>query len=182
MRLELKDIIYVPGAVLPFEYELDLSGLDFYGERPLAEGVKVQGVVRNRAGLLELECEAASNLHLHCASCGKAFDRELEVPIRFLLATELENEEDDDILLLQGTGLELDSVVTDEVIFAMDTKSLCREDCKGRCPRCGKDLNEGPCACKREIDPRWAALSALLEQDDGADEMTGGVIDGSPQE
>ncbi len=166
MRLELKDIIYVPGAVLPFCYELDLSGLDFYGERPLPEPVKIEGVVRNRAGLLELDCEATSNLHLRCDSCGKAFERVLTVPIRFMLATELQNEEDDDILLLQGTGLELDPVVTDEVIFAMDTKNLCREDCKGRCPRCGKDLNDGPCQCKPEIDPRWAALSALLEQDD----------------
>lgn len=165
MRLELKDIIYVPGAVRPFSCELDLSALDFYGERPLAEPVKVEGMVRNRAGLLELECTATTNCHLHCASCGKAFERLFEVPIRFLLAAELENEEDEDILLLDGTGLELDSVVTDEVIFAMDTKSLCREDCKGRCPRCGKDLNEGPCACKPEVDPRWAALSALLEQD-----------------
>jgi uncharacterized protein len=166
MRLELKDIIYVPGAVLPFSYELDLSELDFYGERPLAEPVKVEGVVRNRAELLELECEAVTNCHLHCASCGKPFERTLTVPIRFLLATELENEEDEDILLLQGSGLELDSVVTDEVIFAMDTKSLCREDCKGRCPRCGKDLNEGPCNCAPEVDPRWAALTALLGQDD----------------
>ena len=166
MRLELKDIIYVPGAVLPFSYELDLSALDFYGERPLTESVKVEGVVRNRAELLELECEAVSNCHLHCASCGRPFERVLTVPIRFLLATKLENEEDEDILLLDGTGLELDSVVTDEVIFAMDTKSLCREDCKGRCPRCGKDLTEGPCTCKPEIDSRWAALTALLKQDD----------------
>ena len=166
MRLELKDIIYVPGAALPFGYELDLSELDFYGERPLPEPVKVQGVVRNRAELLELDCEATSNLHLHCDSCGKAFERVLTVPIRFMLATELENEEDEDILLLQGTGLELDPVVTDEVIFAMDTKNLCREDCKGRCPKCGKDMNEGSCRCKPEMDPRWAALSALLEQDD----------------
>ncbi len=166
MRLELKDIIYTPGATLPFSCELDLSALDFYGECPLAEPVQVQGVVRNRAGLLELDCEAVTNCHLHCASCGKAFERVLTVPIQFLLATELENEEDEDILLLQGTGLELDPVVTDEVIFAMDTKSLCREDCKGRCPRCGKDLNEGPCSCKPEIDPRWAALSALLKHEE----------------
>lgn len=164
MRLELKDIIYVPGAAVSFDYELDLSELDFYGQRPFAEPVRVSGIVRNRAGLLELEGEAETNQHLHCASCGKPFQRRLTVPLHFLLATELENEEDEDILLLQGTGLELDQVTTEEVIFAMDTKSLCREDCKGRCPRCGKDLNEGPCGCKPEVDPRWAALSALLEQ------------------
>ena len=122
--------------------------------------------MRNRAGLLELDCEARSNLHLRCDSCGRAFQRVLVVPIQFMLATALEDEEDEDILLLEGTCLELEPVVTDEVIFAMDTKNLCREDCRGVCPRCGKNLNDGPCGCKPEMDPRWSALSALLEQDD----------------
>jgi uncharacterized protein len=41
-------------------------------------------------------------------------------------------------------------------------KPLCRADCSGLCPTCGKDLNEGQCNCERtEIDPRWAKLSKL---------------------
>lgn len=166
MRLELKNIIYTPGAVLPFHYEMNLSDLDFYGERPFVEPVTVDGVVRNRAELLELDCEAVSNLHLHCDSCGKAFERVLHVPVQRMLATSLENEEDDEIILLDGSVLDLGQVMTDEVIFAVDTKNLCKEDCKGRCPKCGKDLNEGACSCKPEIDSRWSALSKLLNQDD----------------
>ena len=38
-------------------------------------------------------------------------------------------------------------------ILGMDTKTLCSEDCKGLCPRCGADLNLGPCSCKKEVDP-----------------------------
>lgn len=74
----------------------------------------------------------------------------MTVSVQRLLATELEQEEEDEIILLSGTELDLDAVMTDEFIFAMDTKHLCREDCKGRCPRCGADLNEGPCQCKPE--------------------------------
>ncbi|MDY5613643.1 MAG: DUF177 domain-containing protein, partial [Dysosmobacter sp.] len=48
-------------------------------------------------------------------------------------------------------------------ILEMDTKTLCSEDCKGLCPRCGADLNLGPCSCKKEVDPRLAALAKLLE-------------------
>lgn len=166
MKLELKDIIYSPGAVLPFDFEMDLSALDFYGEHPFAEPVRIKGVVRNRAELLELDCEAVTRLHLHCDSCGKAFERAMTVPVQRMLATSLENEEDDEIILLDGSVLDLDSVMRDELIFALDTKNLCREDCKGRCGRCGKDLNDGPCGCKPKIDPRWAALGALLAQDD----------------
>ena len=166
MRLDLKNIIHVPGTELPFRYQLDLSDLDFYGAHPICEPVEVQGAVRNRAGMLEMEAELASNLHLHCDSCGKPFERMMTVPVRRLLATELENEEEDEIILLSGHELDLDPVMTDEYILAMDTKQLCQEDCKGRCPRCGVDLNEGECQCKPEPDPRLAVLAKLLEKDD----------------
>lgn len=165
MKLNLTNIIYTPGAVLPFEDSLDLSALDFYGEHIFAEPVSIKGVVRNRAELLELDCEATSRLHLHCDSCGKPFERVLSVPVLRMLATELENEEDDEIILLKDKTLDLDEVMTDELIFAVDTKNLCQEDCKGRCPKCGKNLNEGSCNCKPELDSRWSALAKLLDQD-----------------
>jgi uncharacterized protein len=42
---------------------------------------------------------------------------------------------------------------------------LCKEDCKGLCQRCGKNLNEGECGCEtKEFDPRLAPLKALLER------------------
>ena len=166
MRLDLKNIIHVPGTELPFSCQLDLSDLDFYGTHPICEPVEVTGVVRNRAGMLELTAELRSNLHLHCDSCGKPFERVMTVSVDRLLATELENEEDDEIILVTGHELDLDPVMTDEYILAMDTKQLCREDCKGRCPRCGVDLNEGECQCKPEMDPRFAVLAKLLEKDD----------------
>ena len=143
--------------------ELDLSSLDFYGAHPICEPVTVVGEVRNRAGMLELEATLSSNLHLHCDSCGKPYERVMSVPVRRLLATELENEEDDEIILLSGSELDVDEVMTDEFIFAMDTKHLCSEDCKGRCPLCGADLNEGPCQCKPAADPRFAVLAQLLD-------------------
>ena len=166
MRLDLKKIIHVPGAELPFSCQMDLSGLDFYGARPICEPVPVTGVARNRAEMLELEATLSSNLHLNCDSCGKPFERVMTVPVRRLLATELENEEEDEIILLSGMELDLDEVMTDEFILAMDTKHLCSEDCKGRCPLCGADLNEGPCQCKPAADPRFAVLAQLLEQTD----------------
>ena len=113
--------------------------------------------------MLELEATLSSNLHLHCDSCGKPYERVMSVPVRRLLATELENEEDDEIILLSGSELDIDEAMTDEFIFAMDTKHLCSEDCKGRCPLCGADLNEGPCQCKPAADPRLAVLAQLLD-------------------
>ena len=50
MRFNLKEILHVPGASLPFESQLDLSDLDFYGERPFAHPIVIHGTVRNMAG------------------------------------------------------------------------------------------------------------------------------------
>ena len=55
MRLDLRPIIHAPGASLPFRFELDLSGLDFYGEKPFAHPIQISGTVRNAAGALELK-------------------------------------------------------------------------------------------------------------------------------
>jgi uncharacterized protein len=46
-------------------------------------------------------------------------------------------------------------------------QQMCKLDCKGLCTRCGKDLNEGPCACGPELDERWASLAELSTKLEG---------------
>ena len=163
MRLDLRDIIHVPDARKDFQFQLDLSQLDFYGSNPIAHPVLAEGSVTNHACALVLEGTASSLLELHCDRCGKAFSREKTVALDSLVAQELEDEENDDILLLEGTELDLDEAVTTAFVLAMDTKNLCSDDCKGLCAKCGADLNNGPCGCRPEVDPRLAALAQLLD-------------------
>ena len=145
MRLDLKDIIHVPGASKDFQFQLDLSQLEFYGSHPISRPVEAAGTVTNR--------------------CGKEFSREKAVPLDCLLADELEDEENDEIVLLEGSEVDLDELVTTAFVLAMDTKNLCSEDCKGLCAKCGADLNLGPCGCRPEVDPRLAALAQLLDDE-----------------
>ena len=86
-------------------------------------------------------------------------------PVDSLLAETLEDEENDEILLLDNGTVDLDEVFTTALVLAMDSKHVCSEDCKGLCATCGADLNEGPCGCKPEIDPRFAALAQLLDKE-----------------
>lgn len=165
MRLNLKDIILVPGGVIPFDFSLDLSQLDFNGERPITDPVKVTGEVRNTAGALVLTAEAKTVLSLVCDRCAKPFRREKVVSYETLLADRLENGERDDIVLLEGDELDVGGLMTDTFILEMDTKNLCSEDCKGLCPGCGANLNREPCRCKREPDPRLAGLAKFFERD-----------------
>ena len=164
MRLDLKNIIHVPGGVCPFSYELDLSDLEFGGAHPIDQPVLVTGQVRNMAGALVLEGTAATTLHLVCDRCAKPYAREKTVRLETLLAKELADERsDDEIVLLDGDEVDLDDVATTAFVLAMESKNLCSEDCKGICPGCGVDLNTEPCRCKPEVDPRLAVLAKLLE-------------------
>lgn len=166
MKLDLKRIAHEPGAVLPFNYELDLTWLEWNGACPIAQPVHVEGRVRNMAGAMILNVKMDTTLSLACDRCTKPFTREKTVEYETLLATELENGENDDIILLdRDVQLDLDELLGDVFILDLDTKNLCSEDCKGLCAGCGANLNEEPCRCKREVDPRLAKLAQLLEQD-----------------
>lgn len=165
MLLELKELIRSGGS-LPFSFALDLSDLDFYGSHPYAEPIQVTGEVQNHAGMLLMTGVARTTIHVNCDRCGKPLLEPMEVPFEHMLAQELEDEENDEILLLDGTVLDAGDAVTDDMVYGMDSSHLCKEDCAGRCFRCGKDLNEGPCDCKPELDPRMAVLAKLLERHD----------------
>ena len=167
MKLNLKQFAQEPGAVLPFSFQLDLSGLEWNGARPFARPVQIDGRVRNMAGAMLLSARLSTLLSLTCDRCAKPFEREKTVEYETLLAFELANGESDDIVLVDGSGeLELDALMQEVFLLEMDTKNLCDQDCRGLCPGCGADLNHEPCRCKKEIDPRLAKLAQLLEQGD----------------
>lgn len=165
MLLNVKPILHTPGKRLDFQFSMDLSDLEFAGRYPVTQPVEVTGQVRNTADVLELELTARTTLDAVCDRCGKAFSKEKEVTYQCLLAEELQNDDNDEIVLLEDGQADVGDLARTAFILGMDTKTLCSEDCKGLCPRCGADLNLGPCSCKKEVDPRLAVLAKLLEND-----------------
>src|SRR5699024_7944567 len=119
----------------------------------------------NMADALLLEGSAETTLELVCDRCLKPFRQEMHLPVSTLLAETLEDEENDEIVLLDNGEVDLDEVFTTAAVLNMDAKHVCSEDCKGLCPTCGADLNEGSCGCKPERDPRFAALAQLLDKE-----------------
>ena len=75
-----------------------------------------------------------------------------------------EDHEDEGVFPLIDDSADLEEIVRTVFVLNMDSKLLCKEDCKGICCRCGTDLNHGPCGCQKELDPRFAALKQLLEK------------------
>ena len=166
MLLGLSKIIDCPGASVPFSVSVDLSDL-LYGESyPVSEPVLASGMVRNTAGVLVMTGSLHTTIHGVCDRCASDFDRYVEFPLDVVLVTELTNEENEDewVFPLEGDSADLEDIVRTVFVLNLDSKLLCKEDCKGMCCRCGKNLNDGPCNCQKELDPRFAALKQLLEK------------------
>ena len=165
MLLSLSKIIETPNASVPFETELHLEELCFGNSCPVTEPVTAVGAVKNTAGVLIMDALLQTTLHGVCDRCCTSFSRPVSFPVRAVLTTELENEDEADIwtFLLEKDKADLDEILTTAFVLNMDSKLLCKPDCRGLCFRCGKNLNLGECDCRPEADPRLAVLGQLLK-------------------
>ncbi len=165
MKLDLRELIATPGKSAGFEFELPTDGLDFDGVLGFTTPVTVRGSVHNHAGLLELRAVLSADMLCQCARCLKEFPRTLRLETAAYLAGELQDEDNEDYYLLTDGVADLEEIARDALIFNFEPRILCRDDCKGLCPKCGKDLNEGPCDCGEDRDPRMLPLRQLLEKE-----------------
>ncbi|GAB4483679.1 MAG: DUF177 domain-containing protein [Thermodesulfovibrionales bacterium] len=108
-----------------------------------------------------------------CSRCLKPFRRSLDLPVDVVYhPLEEEGREqhelhDDemDMGFYQGDEIDLQDLVREQVLLNLQMKPLCDEQCRGICPKCGADLNEGPCGCpQKEADPRFSVLKKLLPE------------------
>ena len=163
MRLDLREIILNPGSQLSFSCEAETDALDFpsvlaYKDKPLAVGR-----VYNEAGVLHLEGTLTAEMTCVCDRCGTEFESVKVTDLDTVLVEE-ESEEHPELFVLDGNEIDLDEILSTCFILDMETKFLCKEDCKGLCPKCGKNLNLGPCRCRKTLDPRFAVLEQLLDK------------------
>lgn len=74
---------------------------------------------------------------------------------------EIEEQEEQDYI--DGYNLDVDKLVYGEVLIHIPSKTLCSENCKGLCPKCGTNLNESECGCDREsLDPRMSVIKDIF--------------------
>lgn len=166
MKLNLSQIIEMPGKSVLFSADLDAERLSAPSIRCFTTPPHAEGEVRNTAGILTLAGTIHADMVCLCDRCGREFSLRKELPVEAKIAADESDEADPDAFPLEGDVLDVSDVLETLFILASEPKFLCREDCKGLCPTCGKNLNDGPCSCKKEVDPRLAALSQLLDNKD----------------
>ncbi|MBE7032351.1 MAG: DUF177 domain-containing protein [Ruminococcaceae bacterium] len=165
MILDLSTIVNVDGKKLDFEGQLDFTGREEQGVSFISP-VTVCGRLSNMGGSLELEAVAKMQLGFLCDRCLEAIEEDFECSFKEVLRKEDEKSSEDknpDVMSFKGNSIELDEIVLNNIIVEVPLKHLCKEDCKGLCPNCGQNLNNGECQCDtRPTDPRFDILDKLL--------------------
>ncbi len=145
-----------PGGVLEFE------GQDFI----FPEGFHAEASIRwLEESLLSVNIRISAEITAECARCLKPVSLEISEELGYLYYSHGAEELDgfDDYMPVEvdffGRVIDVMPQIQESIYTLLPTKVLCREDCKGLCPNCGADLNEGQCSCKNEnVDPRLEAL------------------------
>jgi uncharacterized protein len=163
----LRNIRLRPGEEHQEAIELELEPLTLGGQRYLPVPEKPPAALRVTRATTGSVFELSFRVRLHgpCFRC--LTDTVLDLPItaREYQATNPGGEEELTSPYVDGDNLDLSQWARDAVVLALPDKILCRPDCAGLCPVCGKDLNDEPHEHEGVVhDPRWEALEALREQ------------------
>jgi uncharacterized protein len=132
----------------------------------------VSANIRQKDCRVKVSGHVAARLQLECDRCLKVV--ELPVDSRFILEyvtaedyqaqqTDELTEADLDLSIFDGEVIDINELVTEELLLAVPDHVLCDDNCKGICPVCGVDQNSVGCECETaEVDPRWAGLKELV--------------------
>jgi uncharacterized protein len=136
------------------------QGLGFALAGPVRVGGRLQATGEGRYywhGTL------AAEIATECRRCLTPVHAPVAAEIGALFTPDALAADDPDAYALPPHAVEVDlrPAVREELALAVPAWVVCREDCRGLCPRCGKDLNAGPCGCDPTPDPRWQALADL---------------------
>lgn len=160
--LDLQELLGGAVSSLPFEFTCDTKGLS---SDVISGTVEAKGEIRNFSGYIVLNAEVSLKAQVICARCGNSFDTVFSFNTKQKLTDKLENKDNDEFILIENGRFDVSEYVRSSMLLEKPAKFLCSEDCKGLCPKCGKNLNESPCSCdKRDIDPRLAVLAKYFDK------------------
>ena len=173
MRIEIDSLEGTSGVFL---HVYEPGELDFNDDRVRLIGPpEISGRAVRKGQLLLLNGRLSAHGQVDCDRCLKS----VEVPVRtefslqYVTASEYEalraaelEESDLALAIFDGEFIDVDEIIREQVLLAVPTRTVCREECKGFCPACGVDRNLKECSCRTEdSDPRWAGLKHLVNRE-----------------
>ncbi|MCX7714221.1 MAG: DUF177 domain-containing protein [Clostridia bacterium] len=169
MIIHVSDILKDYGGKINVSGEVSIDSAEFLGENfVFSSPVRVDGKVVNNGKALEFDAVCHGKMKVHCARCMKEIECGFNFDVHETLAQDDgEVPHDEDIVLFSGDYIDVTDIIINNFLMNVSARYLCSGDCKGLCPTCGADLNEGSCKCKNQnVDPRWATLVDIIKSSD----------------
>lgn len=175
MKIDLRSLLAGEIHTLPLSFSLCMKETDnpsdpLYGVA-FPGPAEAEGKIVNSAGYIRLTLSVSVPYEAPCARCLAPVDGLFRLQVERTVLSPRQAEEagedtEDEYLVTEDGFLDMDDLLVDLISLNFPFRILCRDDCRGLCPRCGKDLNAGPCSCDTKTqDPRIAKpLQALLER------------------
>ena len=159
MVLDLKEIVNADGEMIKFSRTVPMQPISYMSEvYSFADDVSVVGHAKNLSGTVEVYASIKGTLIMPCARCTRDTAYNFSVPY----TDSFENSQS-----TAGLEIELEDIITEAVLCDIPMRILCKKDCRGLCPKCGADLNEGDCGCpSEESNLIWEKLKNLNLKDE----------------
>jgi uncharacterized protein len=168
MQINVAQLLQEPiGSIREYDINEIIAGLDGHEHR-----ISGECQLLRTQGRILVKCHLNTNAELICSRCLTTFQQLLEFKfeeeylptVDVLTGTPLDDStETGNFTIDEHHILDIGEAIRQYAQLVIPMKPLCRQDCAGLCQKCGKNLNEGPCACPaEEIDPRWVKLTQLI--------------------
>ena len=160
LLLNIADLLHHPGARRRVRASSPLPNLAVTSSRvPAGTEVVVDAVLECVSGGIVATGSIVTEWQGECRRCLRPVHGALDASVRELF---VEHPIEGESYPLRHAQIDLEPMAREAVVLELPAAPLCRDDCRGLCPTCGADLNEGSCECAPPPrDPRWAALEAL---------------------
>jgi uncharacterized protein len=156
MQIDLRDL---PDGLSELELDLPAESFGLAKSEAVLEGpLHVRLILDRRGDEIWIRGKADGSTRLECSRCLADYGQNLDLEFDVFCAKvqnpnvvshKAVDEEDGGVHFHDGRVLSVDGEIREAVILGLPMQPLCRETCAGLCPRCGEDLNQGPCRCVR---------------------------------
>lgn len=171
MLIDLSEILSLEGKTQVMEVPVSMDSFESkLGKFPVVKKEPLSLTITNTGKkVLELEVKGRITVAIPCDKCLKdvptEFDIEFDEKLDMKTTKEDRIKDLDEINYVTGCSLDVEQLVHNEILIHWPLRVLCKEDCQGICPVCGKDLNQGSCECDQTSpDPRMAVISDIFSK------------------
>ena len=157
----------IEGGQLNYEFTADFNELSGESDSRFSNHIKVKAKVEKTGKDYLIWIEVYTTARLICDRCGEEFNKKITEKITVLSSFKKHRGdcgENENVKLLQNNArvISITQEVLDLLLLSIPQKILCKKDCKGLCSKCGVNLNQTTCQCKKNYtDPRWEKLKNI---------------------